>query len=177
MKKLAIIIIIFSLLSSCKSKEDKLFERVYSQKLKYPKSLENLNPNIDSTKNYFASRVKIISIANLGCGECCVNLSKLGKWIESFNNSDISLIVYNYDMYPHSSIIGFMAIAPDFKFPIYADSLKTVLRQNNLPEDNVLYHTFLIDSKDSIHVIGSPVLSEKIAELYKKEIFKILNGK
>ena len=177
MKKLAIIIIIFSLLSSCKSKEDKLFERVYSQKLNYPQNLENLNPNIDSTKNYFASKVKIISIVDLGCGKCCVNLRELGKWVEALDNPDISLIVYNYDMYPHSSIIGFMAIAPDFKFPIYADSLKTVLRQNNLPEDNVLYHTFLIDSKNSIHVIGSPVLSEKIAELYKKEIFKILNGK
>ena len=177
MKRTAIIIIIFSLLLSCKSKQDKLFDQIYSQKLKYSKEFRNLNDNIDSNRNYFSSKVKIISIVDLGCGKCCVNLKKLGEWVDSLENPEISLIAYNYDMYPSSSIINFELIEKDFKYPIYADSLKTLLTQNKLPEYNIMYHTFLIDSNDSIRVIGSPVLNEQISELYKKEIHKILNEK
>ena len=38
------------------------------------------------------------------------------------------------------------------------------------------FHTFLVDKNDSIRVIGSPVLNEKIKDLYKQETNMIIDN-
>jgi len=169
------VISLILILPACKSKRDKTFDNIYSQRIVYPQNLKNCNNNIDSVDNFFKSKVKIVTTADLGCSKCCGELMNLEKFIDSLNlKQNLSLIIYNYAHFNQLSIFDFLLHVENFKYPIYNDSLKEFIKTNNLPEDNLIFHTFLVDKKDSIRVIGSPIGNKKISELYKKEIKKIL---
>ena len=57
--------------------------------------------------------------------------------------------------------------------PLY-DPENHYIKMNKLP-DNKLLNTFLIDPNGKIVVIGNPIISNKIATLYKNEIDRAEN--
>ncbi len=166
---------LFIVLLSCnKTKQDKVFDKIYSEHLVYPKNLKNENDSVDNLKKFFASDAKIVTGVNLGCSKCCGDLMLLEKFVDSLNlQNKVSIIVYGYAHNTNISIYDFLLFDEKFPYPIYADSTKSFLKMNKLPEYNLAYHTLLVDRNDSVRVIGSPVDNKKIADLYKQEIKKI----
>lgn len=61
-----------------------------------------------------------------------------------------------------------------FTQPIIYDPENHYIKMNKLP-DNKLLNTFLIDPNGKIVVIGNPIISNKIATLYKNEIDRAEN--
>lgn len=58
----------------------------------------------------------------------------------------------------------------NFIYPIYLDTCNAFLRTNPHIPSNPLLHSFLLDEKDSVILVGNPVRNKKIEELF----FKIL---
>lgn len=67
------------------------------------------------------------------------------------------------------------ALSSNFHFtglnhPIYIDSTNVFMRDNpHIPEE-VLFHVFLLDEKDSVVLVGNPLFSTKIEDLLIKQV-------
>ena len=167
-------------LFACNSEEnpnDELFDKLSGSTLECPQNLQNVNDTLENIDVFFNKPVKIISNVFFGCGDCIADLIALDDFVKSFNSNKIALIVYGSTDRSNTGIYTFLKIKPDFKYPIFSDTSNVFISKNKLPEENMAFHTFLVDKNDSIRVIGSPVLNEKIKDLYKKEIEKILQNR
>ncbi|MEA3450890.1 MAG: hypothetical protein U9Q83_03195 [Bacteroidota bacterium] len=177
MKTNIIYLLAIVFLFACNNQEnpnDELFDKLYGSKLVCPQNLQNINDSIKNTENFFSAKVKIVSNVFFSCGDCIKYLIELDDFVNSFNSNKIALIIYGSTDRSNSGIYTFLTIKPDFEYPIFSDTSNSFIKTNKLPENNMAFHTFLVDKNDSIRVIGSPVLNEKIKDLYKQEIEKIL---
>ena len=180
MKKSTMFLLIIISTVACNNQEnpnDELFDKLYGSKLVCPQNLENINDTIENIDIFFSAKVKIVSNVFFGCGQCINDLIELDDFVNSFNSDEIAVIIYGSTDKSNSGIYTFLTIKPDFKYPIFSDTSNVFISKNKLPEENMAFHTFLVDKNDSIRVIGSPVLNEKIKDLYIKEINKILEEK
>jgi len=118
-----------------------------------------------------------LKVVTLLWGDCHSCLADIKKWNELYqhisNNKKVNLHYYLFtsdidffrENYYNSTI---------YDFHLLLDPENQYLIKNNLPLNNKLYQTFLLDSNNKIILVGNPIYSIELMELYKEEIEKRL---
>jgi hypothetical protein len=121
----------------------------------------------------FSSELKIVTYVD---GDCHVCVSDLKKW-HQFITENSSIKELKVLFYIHAD--DFLAfkrlneIHIHFPFPLFFDQANSFFKKNAL-SDNKMLQTFLIDNEDNTVLVGNPLFSENLKELYKNEIQKRL---
>ena len=109
-------------------------------------------------------------------GDCYACVEDLIKWkqlLSQFPPDKVRFLCFIYaEIYSSFEIMNERSI--HFTQPIIYDPENHYIKMNKLP-DNKLLNTFLIDPNGKIVVIGNPIISNKIATLYKNEIDRAEN--
>ena len=109
-------------------------------------------------------------------GDCYACVEDLIKWkqlLSQFPPDKVRFLCFIYaEIYSSFEIMNERSI--HFTQPIIYDPENHYIKMNKLP-DNKLLNTFLIGPNGKIVVIGNPIISNKIATLYKNEIDRAEN--
>lgn len=166
----SIIMVLF--LASCSSREEEQ-RRVVSQmngmQITFP---ESLTYHIGETHIDFnpseADYKIIVYIDSAGCTTCKMRMTLWNEIMAEFKaltSLDIQLVMI---LNTHPTEEYFEVIKDrEFNQPVCFDPENSFAANNSLP-DNSKYHSFLLNSNDSIIAIGNPAENPKIRELYKK---------
>jgi hypothetical protein len=183
MKK--VLFIYFLLIISCKNisqqsiKSDQVVDNFIGKTLLIPDRLKCYYPNdstlVDSTI-IFSAPLKVVSAIDGSCGACIETLSLWKKFIEIYklrpNDISFLLIIESASGFETFNwIIGQKKLTD---YPVFLDIDNTFSSLNHLPQSKI-YHTFLINKKKEILLIGDPLRSKQLEELYHKSIDRALN--
>ncbi len=161
---------------SCNSNKSKIatqIKELYNKEIKFC----NNNHFFIHGKDTILSKLnegnyKIVFFADSSNCEICD--FKLGEWSIKmkeiyFYTSDVNFIFIiqskNYHEFEHYA----QESLPEFPF-IY-DSKGDFIKENQLPQDS-RFRVFLLDKSNKIRIVGSPIGSDYLWEIYKKEILK-----
>lgn len=113
-------------------------------------------------------------------GDCHVCIKDLKKWEEFYNiaknNKKLQIHFYLYAT-DIKLFVNNLYTEEIHKFPLIIDQNFNYLENNNLPQKNKNFQTFLVDSNNKVILIGNPTLNNKLKKLYLEEINKRLGKK
>lgn len=164
---------------SCISREEKEYKKyvrlMYNKKLKFPENIEIKQLNsFDSL--YIKQPSKFINdsvyrITTFIYGNCYACVEELNKWqkiVEEFSHKQVRFLFFIYaEIYPTFEMMN--EKISKLKYPIIYDPENYYIKTNKIP-DNKLLNTFLIDKEGKIILIGNPIVSDEILELYKNKL-------
>lgn len=167
-------------ISNCTNTSNKIINRDIIQKwlnkvLIIPENLEihEANQDIDSLETkFYSAGIKIVTYLNGDCSACILDLN---KWKEYIFNGDLDKdIVFLFFVYSTDYSVFEMMNRTEihFPYPLIYDNLNQFYKANNIPSNRLL-QTFLLDSNNKIILIGNPIYSEKLKELYTIEIKRL----
>jgi len=169
---LVIFLIIISI--SCTNKKDKN-TKIISQFLGKELLLNDSLPikcikqkhHINTSKN---RKIRIISYINAkNCFNCLEDLKKWKKLMNEFSQYEVEYTFYINHDWKH---IKRYMLTWDIDYPIVLDKQGWFKKKNNLPKNNFL-HTFLINKKNKIILIGNLLKNKKLKSAYKKKIIEL----
>ncbi|WP_037315965.1 hypothetical protein [Salegentibacter sp. Hel_I_6] len=173
MKKL-FILFLSGFLTFCNSKERPATEMVNNWKakrLELPLDSIIFNAQGVLTKPH-EKDLKILSLINGGCGSC---IEDLAKWKTFMGNIDTSKVGFIFLVYSEDGTVSKQefknkdSLYINLKYPYYDDLSYTLFLKNNFPSKK-LFQTFLINQENEVQVIGNPLMSSEISNLYKTAI-------
>ena len=146
------------------------------KKIVYPSTLLFTDCKGDTVDYLFDGKVKIVTyVDSVGCTPCSL---KFNEWIVFMNDvkrltkHDIPLL---YAVLPRErGEIVQHCKSGSFCHPLFIDMTDSLNLLNNFPKETVL-RTFLVDEKDNVILVGSPLLNEKIKEMYIERIRLVFN--
>jgi len=184
MKAFIISILMLLTLSSCDFfKKDneakqlkKMFQEFSKKELKFPDSVfvfygkNNLLKR--SIQSYTENHLKIVTRITADCHHCIINLQ---RWEEEIlcqiDTSSVKFLSFIYtDNLSYFTDVIYPEI--DINYPLLIDTLNQFVIDNNLPPFDNRFHTFLLDTKNKIILIGSPLSNNQLKNLYLDEIQK-----
>lgn len=173
-----IIICAYIFLFSCQgTPKDKIQEellRWQGKEIKFPKKMVFTKFTKDTTLYDFDNhQYKIlIYVDSAGCTSCKLRLGVwkfLAKEINELSKNQVGYLFYFADKNPKE--IEVMLRSENFDFPVVVDQ-KNQLNQLNKFSKNENFHYFLLDNENRVKIVGNPIYSAKIKELYLSEIRK-----
>ena len=122
------------------------------------------------------SKLKITTLIWGDCESCIADLEGWGELFQLANSKqDIEILFYLYT----SDFNFFKKHIYDDKnfhqYPLILDKKLNYVDRNDLPFNDKIYQTFLLDSNNKVILVGNPTQSDKLMELYKEEIKKRLD--
>lgn len=174
LKALILFISIFYCLIFCSCSNNKPSEKqnIYQivkkwqgKELFLPKNKQISNNNI--TPN--APKLKIVSYIDGTCGVCVSDLRKWKTIIEDFESYKNIEFVFYVNALDFDAFSKFVNKDEPYPIPLVNDSNNVFFERNAL-EKIKQFQTFLLDEKDEVIIIGSPLYSEKLRDLYLQEI-------
>lgn len=126
-----------------------------------------------------SSKLKITTFINASCGSC---ISEINRW-ESFSkelakfNVPVLLIFESNDQFELLHYLCETGTVANSSFPFFMDIKNEYLINNSFMKTTNSMRTVLVDDKNKILLIGNPIKSDKIKDMYIKEIVKIANSK
>jgi hypothetical protein len=116
--------------------------------------------------------LKITTYINTGCSQCIYDLISWKKIISEFElqNAEISFLFYlkTSDVNSIKSVLEYI----EFPYPVIIDHSGIFYTKNKIGNDK-MYQTYLVDANNKILLVGNPLYSDKIKELYFSTIKKI----
>ena len=124
----------------------------------------------DSTEKQFCKNlnsIKIIAFINGSCPDCILELNKWYSFIEETKNYNLKylFVVYYFDFMQFKSYLSEV----HFEEPFILDKKNHIFEINNFPEEKK-FHCVLLDRQNKIILIGNPILSQSLKELYLEQI-------
>lgn len=114
----------------------------------------------------------LMYVDSIGCPRCKMKIyawTLLSQELDSASEGAISYFIY---VHPKEiSQFGNMLRSAEFDKPICIDTTDMIQRLNNLPKE-MLFQTFLLDRNNQVVVIGNPVYSASVRQLYKDVVRK-----
>lgn len=181
--QLSIIIIFF--LSCNKNnydKEDlesltKVVKNTLGQELSIPDNIYLYKPFSNYKKDSVEiknSELKIYAEVNVSCGTCIKKIRKWISFIEESKNSNIPVIIVmnsedNFKLLKYMINSGDIT---DFPYPFFLDKDNEFSKINEFIKNSDGFKTILTDKNNRIILLGNPLQSEKMKELYIREINK-----
>jgi hypothetical protein len=143
-----------------------IIKKWHGKELFLPQNKQITNNNITNAPN-----LKIVSYVDGNCGACVSDLNKWRTVIKDFKshkNIDCIFYINTLDFDALSKFIN-----KDGLYPIpLVDDFDNVFFERNALERNKLFQTFLLDEKNKVILIGSPIFNEKLKALYLQEILR-----
>jgi hypothetical protein len=183
--KIMLLVMAFSVVACKKgnrrAEAEKAVNEWIGREIKFPEDIQCCVLGKDTTRalcdELFSRDFKVLLyVDSMGCSACRLKLSKWKQYISEidsiFPKDKVSFLFF---IQPNNSKTIASILRKDlFNYPIFVDSTGMINRLNRLPEKDE-YQCFLLDSKNTILLIGNPVIYIKLWELYKKEIIGNLN--
>ena len=167
-----VILSIVLALSSCKQEQAKSVEELIASRigttLILPDSL-SYESFSDTLLPLLETRAKVIVYINGECSACTAAFSQW-KAIESELSSQGDVSILYYVKTPRFKDIEWLLSAKRFTSPVFVDPGSDILYLNDIPERMALLHTILLNRKNQIVLVGSPINNPKLLELYKQQI-------
>jgi len=185
-KHILYIIYILSIIS-CKNNDYKnsiadlksVVNNTLGNKLMIPDSLflykPFLNLAMDSVEIANAE-FKVYSLINSSCGTCIDGITKWNKLSIEFNKYKIPIILIcesndDFELLRYFCDIGQIS---KFPFPFFLNKMSNYSRVNKFMEKSDNFKTVLTDRNNNILLMGNPILSKGMKDLYINEIEKRL---
>lgn len=182
-KYLVVILCTTSIISCKKNQNSEVVDSLKStidlnlgKRLIIPDSLELYNFLSDSIdiKEIFNSELKIYTHIDASCGTCIESLMAWNNLIPELNrnNIDVILICTSDNKFELLKYYFESKEIDNFSYPLFLDHKNNFLKNNKFMLKSKNFETVLTDKDDSILLLGNPNYSNKIKELYFKEIKK-----
>jgi hypothetical protein len=176
MKKLIpFVLISFLCLICCKDPKKEALSAYISQNIgkqvTFPDSLE-YRSIYDSIVPLPEKDIKIVIFINGECYACLnqfIDWQDIGDSLIEEGNVDLLFYIRTLDFNSIKQILSDI----EFKYPFYIDPKGDILYLNDIPHDQKIVQTFLVDQDNKIVLIGSPVNNPKMLELYIGQIRKL----
>lgn len=150
-----------------------VIERVIDRPVRMPDSISIYYPDFGSFRKIMGARVKVMFSVDISCGAC---LSKFDYWNQFINQFEQR---YNYKpnvlaviIAPNCNEETKMLITERWKYEWIYDSKDDFNFNNELDDDR--FQAILLDSNDTIRVVGNPVFNDALGQLYEKTIVKYM---
>jgi hypothetical protein len=167
-------------LTACKDKKvveaEKIVKEWIGKTIVFP---ENFQCNVlghDTVQDICNSLHKeyniLLYVDSTGCSSCRL---KLPEWKQLIAESDslfqgqIGFLLFFQPK--NKKEINFLLKGNNFRYPVFIDMSMNIDHLNHFPKQQ-LYQCFLLDKDNQVMMIGNPVFSPKIWELYKEMISK-----
>lgn len=170
-----IAIVVFALVAiSCSQSVDEhkdIVNQMSGMQIVFPTDLTYQVGNTRIDLNPSEADFKIIVyIDSAGCTTCKMRMTLWNEIISEYKALTSQYIELLMILNTHPTEEYFEVIKDrEFNQPVCFDPENSFAAHNSLP-DNSKYHSFLLNSNDSIIAIGNPAENPKIRELYKKII-------
>ena len=161
-----------------KVKTKSLIEKYHGEKIKMPLDsitlLKNHKTKPIEKYNVNNNKIKLVTRIN---GNCHICIYELDQWkqelIKKFGDKNVQFIFYLYtDNYKDFRNNLYYKISGTY--PLLIDTTNAFIRDNDLPQMDKRFHTFLLNKQNEVLLVGNPLFSPKIKNLYLKEINKRL---
>ena len=182
MGKILSVISIILLLISCDNNSDveKDYKMLKSEIITFPTNIEVLVNGKDTIINDFMdSELKLVIYTDsILCNTCSIksiaNWTYLLDYAKVFNNKLKYYFIFSPKVNDYYSV-RFALKTAQFDYPVILDAKGEFKRINPHLPDNKMFHTFLLDKDHNVIMVGNPLSSIKMEELFKKTAEKILN--
>ncbi len=163
--------------TSCKnsSKPDKVDDLVnhwLGRKVQFPSSLVFSRFMADTVNFDFSKKPYRVLVYgdSTGCTGCELQLKRWSKLMNEFEELYPDQVEYIFILNPDDKIKLKKILENErFYHPVCVDDDDLTNSLNHFPKD-ITAHCFLLDSTNSVKLIGNPLYSPKIKDLYQKEI-------
>lgn len=177
--KYGVRVIFFIIIISCKKDNNnaefdrlkQVIESNLGQKLIIPDSLEYYKPfanllNKKELQNKY--RYKIYSHIDASCGTCLTSLESWNKLISEFNKRKIQVVLVctTDDKFELLKYFFESKQVRNFTHPLFLDHKNDFLKKNKFMNINKNFETVLTDNDNTIVLIGNPIMSKEIKDLY-----------
>ncbi|MDP1762541.1 MAG: hypothetical protein Q8L07_01555 [Sediminibacterium sp.] len=148
------------------------------QKLTIPDELQAYSPFknylLDSNQLAQLPSSKIYAYVNVSCSSCIGDIEKWNELIPVFmqNNVPVMLIFYTKDNFEYIKYLCESGGVKKFPFPFYLDTKNKFSEQNPIFKEYEMKPVVLVDKNNTIICSGNPLYSEKVKDLYMKQIKK-----
>lgn len=135
------------------------------------KSKDCNDTSLITDANLSAKLVMYLDTAS--CSSCVIN--KIGQYDSFYKKSKeskgkfILIFVMSVPQKEFSTIKNYI-ISKNFEYPIYFDNENKFRKKNDFIPDNSRFHSFLLDESNRITLVGNPIVSDSMWELYTKTI-------
>jgi hypothetical protein len=171
--KTAIIIIsVICLFASynAKSQNHTKTENWHGKKIILP-SIKLMRNESQKHSNPLSKKIKIVTIINGSCAHC---IDELKIWKTYMKTIDTSQVGFVYLIQSEDDLFTFKELNRDYiklPYPYFYDINKSITKANKLT-DKKTYHTFLLNNKNEVILVGNPNKNEKLLKQYNIEINK-----
>lgn len=178
--KFALIPISIILLLSCtEHHRKKQIGQLFSTEIILPDTSSLFNKALDSINLNIPAKMVVYFDAET-CASCA--LSRIWEWDEvshitqASNGKYQTLFIFTPKQKDLSAVKRvFQGMHMESKL-VYIDDRQDFITNNpTIPED-AMFHTFLLDRKNKIVLVGNPVHNEKLWELYKNTIDQLIKN-
>jgi hypothetical protein len=127
------------------------------------------------------SEYKVLAyVDSAGCTDCLLNLQAWIGFIESADTLTGAAVPFLFFFHPKEKRgveeLIYLLEMYRFDLPVCIDKEDALNKLNHFPE-NINFHVFLLDRDNKVTVIGNPVYSNEVKELYIKQIQQETEGK
>lgn len=163
--------------SSCSNKNaKKLMGSWYQKKVQFDKTTRLINKDkIDPqyTFDIYAPGAPfyVLHYFQADCGECIIGLQQAKDYIKK-TEKDHPGLKYVFIGNGPTPVYAREAVAKlNFQFPVYFDSVYHGFQKlNHFPEDDILYRTMLLNSKNEVELFGGYYSNPKAAGMFSEII-------
>lgn len=97
-----------------------------------------------------------------GCTSCKLRVHQWVSFIEDFKKAGIDIgIVFISHPYIYSDICKIIGNVDNSNISVVNDCDENWIERNNLPKGEI-FHTFLVDNKKRVMVVGNPTMNDEI---------------
>lgn len=152
-------------------------ENCLGKKLIIPDSLITYAPFHDYVADSVQlsnAKSKIYSHINASCPTCVLDIRLWNNMITDFEKLMVPIILIcdaddNFELIKYIHEIGEIK---SFSYPLFFDIKKEFFKQNNFMNVSPHFETVLTDNENNILLLGNPIRSKEVRDMYLKEIQK-----
>lgn len=172
---IGVLLVLLIPLSGCESiSVGKRLKRMSDHPVVFPSSLKridgvnNLHQNLDSQLTRL-----VIYVDSSICSSC--RLNDLGKYSELYGivkqSSDFHVVIIIWPNQESSANIENNIKHRSLPFDVFLDREGQFLRENpSIPKKDYRFHTFLLNRENRPVMVGDPMASDRLMELFRKSI-------
>lgn len=165
-----VLVLFIAFLGSCTSKTKEIknnLSQIVGKRIQLIDSLNYYSPEKGFYKDSPKSQIKIITYIDGGCGSCLYDLENWKRLIILPQLKDVSFMFY-VKCYDRNQLISVLQEI-NFSYPVIVDATNRFYEVNNLNTDKT-YQTFLVDGNNKVLIVGNPLYSKQIENLYLRNI-------
>ena len=175
-KNISILFFLFSFaLFSCSNEKKEEITRMVTEwqgkEIQFPTNSTFTIQGKDTVSvNMNAEHKILVYVDSAGCTSCRLQLNKWKEFIVKVDSVAKEPVQFLFYLTPKSvKEARYITRRDDFTYPMCIDLKNEINSKNNFPKEDT-FHTFLLDAKNKVQIIGNPIHNNAVRELYLNAI-------